>query len=109
MQRSEGIQLLTRCADENGIHWSGGITWPADECPTCGGTNDAGHLHVPCSRYGSTSEDCAPVAWRFAHLVARETGEPIDYPQLDAAMSLVVNDADEVAYMIRTYGNRKYR
>ena len=34
--------------------------------------------HLACfSKYGSTSEDCAPVAWRLAYLLAREQGEPI--------------------------------
>jgi hypothetical protein len=75
--------------------------------PTTG--EDAGHLRVPCSRYGRTGEECAPVAWRLAYLVARETAEPITTDQLDDAMSLVVNDHDDVAYMVRTYGHRHYR
>lgn len=108
MKRSEGIALLTQCADELGQHWSGGITWPADECPTCHGTNDAGWLHVPCSRYGSTSAECAPVAWRLAYVLARETGEDITRDQLEYAMGLVVNDSDDVAYTIRNYGHRMY-
>ena len=66
------------------------------------------HDRVPCSRYGSTSADCAPVAWRVAYLVARETGEPITRANLDHAMSLVVNDSDDVAYMVRTYGGYKF-
>src|SRR4051812_20689487 len=93
--RAEGLALLTRCADENGIHWSGGIQWAADDCPTCSGTNDAGHLRC-FSRYGSTSRDCAPVAWRYAYLLARETGEEITAASLDAAMSAVVNESDSV-------------
>jgi hypothetical protein len=67
-----------------------------------------GHLRVPCSRYGRWTSDCAPVAWRLAYLVARETGEPITYESLDHAMGLVVNDNDDVAYVIRTYGHRQY-
>ncbi len=109
MKRSEGLALLTRCADAQGKHWSGGIEWRADECPTCRGTNDAGWLRVPCSRYGSTSAECAPVAWRLAHLMERETGEPITPESLDNAMSLVVNDHDDVAHMVREHGRRQYR
>lgn len=69
-----------------------------------------GNLRVPCSRYGSDTEDCAPVAWRVAYLVNRETGEglPITEEQLDHAMGLVVNDHDDVAYMVNTYGNGDY-
>lgn len=107
MKRSEGIAYLTQCADAQGKHWSGGIEWPADECPTCNGTNDAGHLRTPCTRYGRTAE-CAPVAWRLAYLVADAIGEPVDTDGLDHAMSLVVNEHDDVPYMIRTYGHRQY-
>lgn len=107
MKRSEGLRYLTQCADRQGIHWSGGVQWSPEECPTCGGTNDAGHLRC-FSRYGSTSKECAPVAWRLAYLVAREQGEEVDLDGLDHAMSLVVNEHDDVAYIIRQYGNRKY-
>lgn len=69
---------------------------------------NTGHLSVPCSRYGKDGADCAPVAWRLAYLLARETGEPITAAALDCAMRLVVNDHDDVAYVIRTYGHRKY-
>lgn len=69
---------------------------------------DSPNALVPCSRYGRTGEECAPVAWRLAYLVARETGEPITTDSLDHAMSLVVNDHDDVAYMVRTYGGYKY-
>jgi hypothetical protein len=108
MKRREGIAYLTRCADRNGQHWYQGHVWgDVDSCPTCHGTNDAGHLSVPCSRYGRTSADCAPVAWRLAYLLARETGEPITRGGLDHAMSLVVNDHADVAYIVRQYGHRQ--
>lgn len=68
-----------------------------------------GNLRVPCSRYGRDTESCAPVAWRLAYLVARETGESVSRDDLDYAMSLVVNDHDDVAYMVRTYGHGMYR
>lgn len=65
--------------------------------------------HARCfSRYGSTSEDCAPVAWRLEYLCARETGEPITFDGLDHAMGLVVNEHDDVAYVINSYGHGWY-
>jgi len=69
-----------------------------------------GNLAVPCSRYGKDSAECAQVAWRLAYLLCREIGEfPVKRDLLDDVMSLVVNDRDDVAYVIRTYGNRQYR
>ena len=67
-----------------------------------------GNLRVPASRYGRDTEECAPVAWRLAYLVARETGSAITRDDLDYAMGLVVNDHDDVAYMVRTYGHGMY-
>lgn len=84
MTRSQGIAYLTRDGQDNG-------------------------LRVPASRYGSTTADCAPVAWRVAYLVARETGEAVTRESLDAIMGMVVNDHDDVAYMVRTYGHGMYR
>jgi hypothetical protein len=87
MRKSEGIHYLTHDTE------TGEYT---------------GHLYVPCSRYGRNGADCAPVAWRLAYVLARETGEDIDTDALDYAMSLVVNDHDDVAYIIRTYGHYMY-
>lgn len=70
---------------------------------------DTGGLYVPGSPYGRTSEDVAPVAYRMAYLLARESGEPMSWESLDHCMSLVVNDYDEVPYIIRTYGHGHYR
>ncbi len=67
-----------------------------------------GNLRVPCSRYGNDTAECAPVAWRIAYLLSRESDEPITEDSLDWAMGLVVNDHDDVAYLIRTYGNYDY-
>jgi hypothetical protein len=83
MRRRDGIAYLTRNGQDN-------------------------HLQVPCSRYGRNTRECAPVAWRLAYILARETGEPITEDTLDHAMGLVVNDHDDVAYVIRTYGHRQY-
>jgi hypothetical protein len=87
MDRSEGIKFLTTDSKTG---------------------EDTGFLRVPCSRYGSTGYGCAPVAWRLAYLLARETGEEITEESLDHAMGLVVNDHEDVAYIIRQYGYRKY-
>lgn len=108
MTRKEGLAFLTQCADRQGRHWSGGIEWPADECPCCNGTNDSGWLGVPGGRYGTTSRECAPVAWRVAYLYARESGDPITLDDLDHAMSLVVNSSESVAYMVNEYGHGHY-
>ncbi len=68
-----------------------------------------GDLGVPCSRYGRRSSDCAEVAWRLAFVVAREQGTEPTYELLDFCMGLVVNDHDDVADVIRGYGNGHYR
>ncbi len=67
-----------------------------------------GNLGVPCSRYGWDTKSCAPVAWRLAYIVARETGTPINEEALEYCMGLVVNNHDDVAYMIRNYGHYMY-
>lgn len=109
MRRSEGIKYLTQCADAEGRHWWNGQEYPIEECRTCNGTNDASHLHC-FSRYGSTSGECAKVAWRLAWVMNAVNGEgpPKSKEYLDECMSLVVYDSDDVAYIIRNYGYRKY-
>lgn len=92
MKRAEGIAFLTQCADRQGIHWSSGIKYPADDCPTCGGSNYAGFLLVPCSRYGRNASECAPKVWRAALKYQRESGEEITLDLLDSLMSRAVND-----------------
>lgn len=67
-----------------------------------------GPNYVPCSRYGDTGEECAPIAWRYNYLLCREADESINTFNLEAAMSEVVNDSDNPSYIIRTYGHRKY-
>ena len=66
--------------------------------------------HLACfSRYGSRTDECAPVAWRLAFVIQRETeGGPVDLGTLEHAMSLVVNEHDDVASIIREHGNRWY-
>jgi hypothetical protein len=84
MKRAEGIAYLTNNGEDNA-------------------------LRVPCSRYGKWTDDCAAVAWRFAYLVAREQGEAITIEGLDHAMGLVVNDHDDVKYIVNAYGHGHYR
>lgn len=103
MNRNEAIAYLTQCADDNGNHWSGGLPYPSFDCPTCKGTNDAGWLATPCSRYGRTSADVAPTAYRHALIVACWSGEPLTREALSHSMSLVVNDHEDVEKDIRQY------
>lgn len=72
-------------------------------------TKDGGHLRTPCTPYGRTSAECAPVAWRVAYLTAKNTHEPMSLALLDWAMGLVVNDHPDVAHIVRQYGGGKYR
>ncbi len=67
-----------------------------------------GNLRVPCSRYGRDTAQCAPIAWQVARLTARESGNPVYRELLDFAMGLVVNDHDDVAYMVNAYGHGHY-
>ena len=86
MKRAEGIRYLTH--DREGYY--------------------TGHLRT-FSTFGSTVEDCAPVAWRYAYVLSRESCEPaVDHITLDLAMSAVVNDHPDVRSIIREYGHRQY-
>ena len=96
MTRTEALAYLTRCADEAGTHWSGGFAYPIEDCTTCDGTNDAGHLYTPGSRYGRTSRDCAPVAYRACQAIG-----DTDPGSLSHMMGLVVNDHDDPEGLIR--------
>ena len=60
---------------------------------------------VPCSRYGYNSQSCAPVAYAAALIVEGETGEPLTLEGLDYMMGLVVNDHDDIEYLLREYGS----
>jgi len=63
-----------------------------------------GNLRVLCSRYGHDTEECAPVAYELERITSLETGEGGTLESLDYAMGLVVNDHDDVAYMLENYG-----
>jgi len=67
-------------------------------------TKDGPGLRVPCSRYGSTSAECAPVAYRAALIVANNTNGEVEERDLDYAMYLVVNDSDDIEYLLTEYG-----
>ena len=67
--------------------------------------NRKGNLAVPSSRYGWNTESCAPVALLVETIVSRETAEPMTRYSLDSAMSLVVNDSDEVHDLIMDHGS----
>lgn len=90
--RPVAVAYLTQCADDNGIHWYQGARWSdVATCPTCGGTNRAGHLWCG-SEHGTYSDECAVVAYEHALMVADASGEPITREGLSHSMSLVVND-----------------
>lgn len=52
-----------------------------------------GDLIVPCSRYGTTTAECAAVAWQVFRSMAA-AGCDDTYEALDSVMAAVVNDAD---------------
>lgn len=64
---------------------------------------DCPGARVPCSRYGATTEECAPIAARVALIVARETSCALDYELAEHMMGLVVNDHDDIAHMLDNY------
>ena len=82
-QRRHGIALLTRDGQDN---------------------------HLRCfSRYGRTTAECAPVAWRLAYVFSRDTGEPVTSDLLESMMGHVVNGHESVAELIRAHGRYQYR
>lgn len=62
---------------------------------------EGGNYAVPCSRYGTDTESCAPVAARVAVILNHETGEEGDP---DYVMGLVVNDHPDPAKLLLSYG-----
>lgn len=124
----EDLNLCT-AGDENGgafgvtignmHYWLSVVAW--DEVEDYGALDDGGEmaiayltregweLRVPCSRYGSDSDDCAPIAWRISELTQRESGEPITTDTLDGSMSWVVTDSDTVAEVLAKYGTDEER
>lgn len=63
-----------------------------------------GNFSVPCSRYGRNSAECAEIAYEVYRITCNETGEDNGVDSLDHAMSLVVNNHDDVAYLLAAYG-----
>jgi hypothetical protein len=62
-----------------------------------------GNLAVPGGRYGTDTEDCAPVAAAVALIVAEANGDEVDHDSADHAMGLVVNSHDDVASLINEH------
>lgn len=70
---------------------------------------DTGDLRVPCSRWGTTGVECAEVAYDLDTLLVELGCDPSTPESLEHAMSLVVNDHDEVAYTFREHGSVELR
>jgi hypothetical protein len=68
-----------------------------------------GDLLVPCSRYGRRSSDCAEVAWALAEIELDVNGDEPTEDSLDYLMGLVVNDHDDVEYLIREHGRPEHQ
>jgi len=99
MNYAEAIAYLTRCADDNGVHWYQGREWSdVETCPTCHGTNDAGWLRAPGSRYGHTAAHIAPFVYRVARAES-DTSEAM----LDHVMSMAVNDSETPQRWLEQY------
>lgn len=95
--REIALSYLTQCADDNGNHWYMGAKWSdTATCPTCNGTNRAGHLSCH-SDYGTYADECAEVAYDHALMVATATGEPITREALNHSMEMVVNNHPDIA------------
>lgn len=65
-----------------------------------------GNLKVPCSRYGHDSESCAEVAWAAEVIYCQVAPDEMTFDSLDRMMGLVVNNHDDVEYIIRSYGEQ---
>lgn len=66
--------------------------------------NRDGDLMVPCSRWGRSTSECAPVALDLALIVLDANGGDLDEELLDSMMGLVVNDHDDVVDLIAEHG-----
>lgn len=65
---------------------------------------EEGNLAVPGGRYGTDTFDCAAVACLLHEIYVYCNGPDNDTVEgLEGCMSLVVNSADDVAYLIREY------
>ena len=93
----EPVVVMNR---ERAIHY---LTHDADT------GEETGHLSVPASRWGRNGADCAQVAWDSDVIISEATGEGPDERTLDHAMSLVVNDHDDVAYTFLSHGSDAIR
>ena len=59
---------------------------------------------APASRYGRSAQSWRPVAIATVDIMAQVTGEPFTAEGVDHIVGLVVNDHDDIEYLIREYG-----
>lgn len=59
---------------------------------------------APASRYGVSASQWRPVAVAVCDILAYLTGEPFTPEGVDHVAGLVVNDHDDPAYLLVTYG-----
>jgi len=59
---------------------------------------------APVSRYGRKHRDWGPIAFQAAMAMENATGEPTTEDGLDHIISLVVNDHDDIQYILDNYG-----
>jgi len=59
-----------------------------------------GNLRVPCSRYGHDTATCSEVAIDAFLAYEEAVGESQDEETLEWLMGLVVNDHDDIAYLL---------
>ena len=60
---------------------------------------------APGSRYGTRADQWAPVALAAVAVFQHETGEADTTDSIDGIVSLVVNDSDDIATLLRDYGH----
>jgi hypothetical protein len=65
-----------------------------------------GNLKVPCSRYGTDTKTCAEVAWAAEVVYCGVAPSTMTFETLDEMMAMVVNNSDDVLYLLREYGRQ---
>lgn len=59
-----------------------------------------GNFRVPCSRYGADTLECADVAYRAMQAYLADASADDQAELLEYLMVLVVNDSDDIAYLL---------
>lgn len=90
-ERAEDSRLCEDCIEQEPLEDVEEI-----EKYLCAGRN----LDVPCSRYGTDTKSCAPVAALLALIICECNGDEVRRADADHAMGLVVNDQEDVARLI---------